>query len=541
MEITRDFGSIAQHEYDLVVIGGGINGAGIFRDACVNGLRALLLEKGDFARGTSSGSTKLIHGGLRYLEYLEFGLVRESLREREILLHTAGHLVHPLRLLFPIYRGRRHGALEVGLGMILYDVLSLGKSLPHHRWLAPERAQLEHGALRREGLRFAFEYADCQVPYPERLVLENVLDGVARGGKAVNYAEVTGFDVTGGRVRAVEVKDVLTGHTAVVSGRLFVNASGPWVDRVLGLAGVDGPRRIGGTRGTHIVLRPEGPLPEQAVYAPAVSDGRPFFTIPWEGFWLIGTTDIRTDESPDSVHATREEVDYLLTEANQLLDTVGLDRSHLVYTYAGIRPLPYTKAKREGAVTRKAIVLRHSRKEPPEGLISVIGGKLTTYRNLGRKVVRLACKTLGRKCQTETASLRLPGAGEVDRNAWERLVEELGVTPASQGHLLSLYGSRAVEILRFARDKGVGAELLVEGAPDLTAEVLFAAEQEGAWRTEDVMLRRTGLALRGWFDETAARQVAQVLGQVHRRSTDEVEQDAQAFVELFRQRYQAGL
>ncbi len=541
MQITRDFESTAKGEYDLVVIGGGINGAGIFRDACVNGLRTLLLEKGDFARGTSSGSTKLIHGGLRYLEYLEFGLVRESLREREILLHTAGHLVHPLRLLFPIYKGRRHGALEVGLGMILYDVLSLGKSLPHHRWLSPARALEEHGALRRQGLRFAFEYADCQVPYPERLVLENILDGVSRGGTALNYAEVTGFDVANGRVRAVEVRDVLTGRTTTVSGRVFVNASGPWVDRVLGLAGVEGPRRIGGTRGTHVVLRPEGHLPKQAVYAPAVSDGRPFFTIPWEGFWLIGTTDIRTDESPDTVHATREEVDYLLTEANQLLETAGLDRDHLVYTYAGIRPLPYTKAKKEGAVTRKAIVVRHSKKEPPEGLISVIGGKLTTYRNLGRKVVRVACKMLGRGCSAETASLPLPGARDLNDSTWEALVSELGVTSASQQHLLNLYGSRAVDVLRFARDKGLGAEPVVEGTPDLAAEVLFAAEREGARRTEDVMLRRTGLALRGWFDRSAALRVAQLLGQVHGWSETQVKQDAEAFLEFFRQRYQAGM
>jgi len=541
LEIPRDFEAATRSDYDLIVIGGGINGAGIFRDACVNGLKTLLLEKGDFAGGTSSGSTKLIHGGLRYLEHLEFGLVRESLHEREVLLNTTRHLVHPLRLLFPIYRGRRYGVVEVALGMILYDVLSLGKSLPRHRWLSADRAVQEHSALRAEGLRVAFEYADCQVPYPERLVLENVLDGVARGGVALNHAEVTGFDLAAGRLRAVHVRDALSGKETTIGARVFVNASGPWVDRVLGLAGVGGPRRIGGTRGTHVVLRPEGTLPEQAVYAPALSDGRPFFTIPWEGFWLIGTTDIRTDESPDTVSATSEEVDYLLGEANQLLQAPGLDREHAVYTYAGIRPLPYAEGKREGAVTRKAILVRHSGKEPPEGLISVIGGKLTTYRNLGRKVVRLVGKQLGKRCGRETADLPLPGARELDESSWASLVAEMAVSPASQRHLLNLYGSRAVEVLRFAREANVGAEPVVEGAPDLAAEVLFSTRHEAAQHVEDVLLRRTGLALRGFFDRDVAKRVSSLMARELGWDETTKREEVDRFLEVFRKRHLAGL
>ncbi len=252
--MARDVNSNGEQEFDLIIIGAGINGAGIARDATMRGLGVLLLDKGDIGSGTSSWSTRLIHGGLRYLEYGEIGLVRESLREREHLLQTAPHLVKPLPLLIPIYRGAKYGPFMLRLGMIAYDVLSFDRSLDRHHMLLPEQTIERAPGIRRDSLRGAALYYDAQVEYAERLVLENVLAARDHGAAIRTGCEVRGLVVERGRVVGVDTRDIQSQADVRYRGRFVMNVAGPWVDRVLQSLSRALPRLIGGTKGSHIVV-----------------------------------------------------------------------------------------------------------------------------------------------------------------------------------------------------------------------------------------------------------------------------------------------
>ncbi|HEX5993034.1 MAG TPA: glycerol-3-phosphate dehydrogenase/oxidase, partial [Thermomicrobiales bacterium] len=320
-------GSPTSHRFDLIVIGAGINGAGIARDAALRGLRVLILDKGDVAGGTTSWSTRLIHGGLRYLEHREVGLVRESLRERERLLRLAPHLVRPLPLLLPIYRGDKRGQWLIRAGMVAYDVLSRGKSLPSHRMLDRASVLGRAPGLAESGLLGAALYHDAQVEYAERLALENVLDARTRGAEVCTYHQVRDILTENGRVAAVVGNDVLTGESFRYAAPVVVNVAGPWVDDVLaGCNRGQQPRMIGGSKGSHIVVDPFLGAPRDALYAEARQDGRPFFIIPWNDLYLIGTTDTRYDGNLDRVIAEDWEIDLLLDETNRVIPSAKLTR-----------------------------------------------------------------------------------------------------------------------------------------------------------------------------------------------------------------------
>src|ERR687886_1316775 len=333
---------IERQVFDVIVIGAGINGAGVARDAAMRGLKVLLLDKGDVASGTSSWSTRLIHGGLRYLEHGEVGLVRESLRERETLLRrVAPHLVRPLPLLIPLYANRRRGPLTVLAGMIAYDLLSPGSSLPPHRMLTPAEALRRAPGLEAEGLKGAALFFDAQAEYAERLALENALDARAHGAAVLTYARVERLVVEGGAVRGVEFLDLLGGAAHAARARVVLNVAGPWVDEVLGGTDAGVERLIGGTKGSHLVVRPFPGAPDAALYVEALEDGRPFFIIPWDGKYLVGTTDERYAGDLDRVRADGREIEYLLREANRAVPSAGLTRADVLYTYPGVRPLPF--------------------------------------------------------------------------------------------------------------------------------------------------------------------------------------------------------
>ena len=389
--------NISEITFDVIVIGAGINGAGIARDAAMRGLKVLVLDKGDIGGGTTSWSTRLIHGGLRYLEHAELGLVRESLRERETLFRIAPHLVKPLPILLPLYEQSARGPLTIRAGMIAYDLLSLDKSLPRHRMLTRDEALVEAPGLNRDGLRGAAIYYDAQVEFAERLVVENVLSAREHGATVITYARVqkaagqfAGRSTDAGQV--VEFVDVRTGAVFAPRGRIIVNAAGPWVDEVLTGVGLPSKRLIGGTKGSHIIVSSFAGAPSTALYVEAESDKRPFFIIPWDGKYLIGTTDIRFTGDLDRVEIDDDEIDYLLRETNRVISQARLTRDAVLYTYAGVRPLPYTGNKDEEGITR-----RHFIRESPdqEGLLSIVGGKLTTYRNLAEQTVDLIGRRLG--------------------------------------------------------------------------------------------------------------------------------------------------
>ena len=389
---------------DVVIIGGGINGAGIARDAAMRGLKVLLIEKGELGCGTTTASTRLIHGGLRYLEHFEFGLVRESLREREILLRIAPHLVRPLAIAIPIYKQSKRGPLTIRAGMILYDLLSWGKSLPGHRMLSRAETLESWPGLNPDGLVGSALYYDAQVEFPERLVVENVHSARECGAEVLTHTLVTNLAVEDGKVSGVEFVGE-DGQKQLAEASIVINAAGPWIDQVLERAPVESPKLIGGTKGSHLVVSPFPTAPPNAIYLEARNDGRPVFIIPWDENYLIGTTDVRFEGDPDEVRCEPWEVDYLLAETNLALPGAHVTRDNILYAYSGVRPLPVTGDKDEQSITRRHFIREHPRLT---NLLSIVGGKLTTYRSLAEECVDLIFRKLGKNsppCRTAVKSL----------------------------------------------------------------------------------------------------------------------------------------
>jgi len=523
---TRVSREIERRPFDLIVIGAGINGAGIARDAALRGLRVLLLDKGGIGSGTSSWATRLIHGGLRYLEYYEIGLVRESLHEREILLHIAPHLVHPLPFLVPIYEGGKRTPLLIRMGMISYDVLSYDKSLPMHRMLSREKAIEREPGLERAGLQGAALYYDAQVEYPERLTLENALSARQEGASVCTYAHVDRLLWAGNRVKGVEFTDLIHGTQHRAGGTITVNASGPWVDDVFQSDGhTQMQKLIGGTKGSHIVVRPFPGAPHEALYVEAGADHRPYFIVPWNDLYLIGTTDFRYKGDLNNVVPDESEIEYLLQETNRAVPGAGLDRDSVLYAYAGVRPLPYQPEGKEGGITRRHIIRDHAPQY--EGLVSIIGGKLTTYRNLAEQAVDMVYRKMGRKATpSATALVPLPGARTPDFEAFARgFTAGSGLPEEANRQLLRVYGTRAVDVLESAR----GRPELLESIADtgaIGAEVPFSFQEETARTLTDVLTHCTMI---GWgpdagvgADERAARIAVQELGWSDSRAQDEV-------------------
>lgn len=511
--VPRD---IQDYPFDLIIIGAGINGAGIARDAAMRGLKVLLLDKGDIGSGTTSWSSRLVHGGLRYLEFYESYLVRESLAEREKLLRVAPHLVKPLLIVVPIYDHSKRGPTMIRLGMIAYDILSLDKSLDNHKMLSRDEALRLVPGLKPDGLRAAAMYYDAQAEYAERLAVENAVSAHEHGAVVLSYTKVERPILENGDVRGAEFTDVLTGERHSARATVTVNVAGPWVDQVLsGMDGYSG-RMVGGTKGSHLIVDPFSGAPVgEMLYYEAISDGRPILVIPWNGRYLIGTTDLRYEGDLDLVVADDDEMDYIIDETNALIPTANLAREDVLFTYSGVRPLPYVPEGIEASITRSHIIRDHA----PEvgGLISIIGGKLTNYRNLARQTVDVAYRKLGREAPpSRTDKVPLPGgatpdfaAFAADFKATSGLVEELAE------RLLKLYGTRAPEVLAEASEDPSLRMPLVEPFTMETgiigAEVLYAFRRELAQRLGDVLLRRSmvGYGPRVGLDvDRAAAEVA---------------------------------
>lgn len=511
-------------DYDLIVIGGGINGAGIARDAALRGLSVLLLEQNDFGSGTSSWSSRLIHGGLRYLEYAEFPLVFESLRERRVLQRIAPHLVQRIRLTIPVYKHGTRPLWLIRLGMMAYDLLSIGKTAPRHRMLSRRTIMAELPGLNSDGLVGGAQYIDAQVTFAERLVVENVIAASESGAVVKNYSPVIGLTVANNTLQNVQFIDGETGNETQVTATVVVNAAGPWVDRVLATVNRALPTFMGGTKGSHIAVAAFNGAPADAIYAETVSDGRPFFIIPWNGQYLIGTTDLRYDGDPGEATASDGEVDYLLHETNRLFPGAELQREDIHFSYAGIRPLPRFESGPESAITRKHIIKKH--RVLARGLVSIIGGKLTTYRNLAEQTVNYVNRKAGAKGEPcRTRRLPLPGAAGI-----EDAGNALGDTKLStrgKERLLSVYGGRARVIADLAKNDPELAELLDSDGTIVAAEVAFAVDCEYAKTLCDIVHRRMMIGLSenqgrhliepiavaaqrrlGWSSKELAQQVA---------------------------------
>ena len=480
---------------DAVVIGGGMAGAGVARDLALRGASVALFEKGDFASGTSSKSSKLIHGGLRYLELGDFKLVRESLREKKTLERLAPHLVRPLPFLVPIYRGAPRGLITVRIGMWLYDLLTPGKTTERYRVLRPVEALTMEPSVRAEDLRGAGLYFDDLLLYPERLCLENVLSAARHGARAFNYCEVEEF-VPGRRgIDGVKVRDLLSGQVQLVRAATIVNCAGPWVDRVRAMAKVAdrSPRVVRTTKGIHCLL-PR--MTDRAVYLSA-RDERMIFVIPWREFSLVGTTDTDFEGDPDRLWATREEVTYLLDEVAKVLPDKRATFDNVSYTYAGVRPLSFEPGAPASKVSRDHKVI-------PEGsdgrFFSVTGTKLTCFRSLAEDVGNRVMRVLGRGEAPRTARLTLDGVdedvGKVEARVWMDVSEEMAATGLSRGTLRTLvetYGRAYPRVLELGRKLPDGFERLCPSNPEIVAQLHHALREELAVSLQDVLLRRTGI------------------------------------------------
>ena len=494
--------------YDVAIIGAGVNGAGIARDAALRGLTTLVVEQDDACSGCSWASSRLIHGGLRYLEYGEIPLVRESLRERRILRSIAGHLVKPLRICIPVYRSGRRGAGLIRLGMIAYDLLSWSKNLPRHRMWSRERILMREPGLRADELRAAACYYDAQVAYAERLVVENLLAARLAGADVRTHTRVADIGIRDRRVESLVCEDRLTGQVERVAVQSVVNAGGPWVDEVLERAGFERPDYVGGTKGSHIVVGRWDGAPQDAYYVEAQADGRPIFIIPWNDMVLIGTTDIRYDGELDAVRASRPEVDYLLAETNRVFPGANLDATDIHYGYAGVRPLPQRTEGPESAITRKHIIESHA--GIARGLVSIIGGKLTTYRNLAEETVDHLARVLDRRLpDSATAYTPLPGAVGIDA-ARQALAGFAPISAAGRKRLLRIYGGRAAGIVELAAMRPELAHCIDDQRLVSAAEIAFTTSEEFPRTLVDIIQRRTMLGL----DADQGRPCYEAVGRV---------------------------
>lgn len=507
-----------EESFDLAIIGGGINGAGIARDAAERGLRVILLEKNDFGSGCSAHSTRLIHGGLRYLEHLEFNLVRESLQEREILLRNYPHLINPLALMVPAYEGNKYNLLKLRIGMWLYDWLSVGKSLPSHKVIDIEEFQDLELGIKRANLEGAVYYYDAQITIAERLVLENILTATERGAVCLNHCEVTEIICSPlhGKYHAqgLRFKDILNGRRPyTIFAKEIINLTGPWVDFDTNMLKeknsfplkIKLPRRIRGTKGSHIVVKPFAGAPTQfGIYNEAKLDKRPFFVLPFklgmnDDLYLIGTTDIFLGfkEDLDHLSISEREIQYLLNEVNDLFPQANLQEASIVKTFCGVRPLPYVDHSKEGSVSRKHFFINHS-KEGINNYYSVVGGKLTTFRSLAKEVVDKFSSNHCYTAERKTLGSNYPeGITFYDyiKQVSQEYAGKYDVNVHTVLHLLMLYGTNTSKVLDLSLENPLLKNKINKDFEDIEAQIVYAIRFEHAYTVEDILERRLTIGL----------------------------------------------
>ncbi|MGH9402497.1 MAG: glycerol-3-phosphate dehydrogenase [Terriglobia bacterium] len=502
--MKRNLDTLSSTKFDLAVIGGGVNGAATAREAALRGLKVALVDAGDLASGTSSRSSKLIHGGLRYLAHGEFKLVREARLERRLMTRLAPHLVTSLPFLLPIYRGDPYSPLKMRAGLSLYDWLGNLGPKDRHRFSTPAETLRSVPQLRAEGLRAGAVYHDSLTD-DARLTFENALDAAQHGAVVVNYAEVRNFAAhasgspNDGSLTSAEVIDRLTGRKHEMASRFWVNAAGPWVDRVRALLPRhDGSKTIRLTKGTHVILPCVSG--STALFAAILPGERIFLMMPWHGHSLLGTTDTEYEGDPAAVRPEGAEIEYLINALNRVLRE-PVKAESVIGGYAGLRALVVERGKNPSANTRE---YRFHRDPWAKNLISICGGKLTTARALAEKLVDVAVSELpGLPAEAGSSPSRhtpFPGghlAGPFEAfvdSARAEATRQFGIPPQAAERLVRTYGSRWSKVLEPARERKDLADPL-PGAPGfLAAEVLFSIREEMAVNLDDFLLRRSGLS-----------------------------------------------
>ncbi len=485
---------LSARRFDLLVVGGGATGAGIAREAALRGLTVALVERGDFGSGTSSKSSRLIHGGLRYLEHRRFGLVRESLAERGVLLRIAPHIVRPLGFLFPIYQGDRVSRWKTELGLTLYDILALGGNVRRHRVLG-KRGVLDHEPLlRTPGLTGGALYWDAQCD-DARLSLATLRSAANHGAVVANYACVTAFEQENGRISGAILEDQLTGAHGTVHARVVINATGPWVDVIRRLEDPGAPSMLAPTRGAHVMVARSRIGHHHAITFLSPIDGRVMFVLPWGDRSYIGTTDTEFTGSIDQVTPTESDMLYLLRSANAIFPAARLGLEDVSFSWAGLRPMMADAAKTPGARSREHLVTIG-----PRGLVSIAGGKLTTYRRMAIDVIHRIGQILQlpvgepNPMKVRSATEPLPGGEAYKVEALFTRGVARGLSEPTVAHLVGQYGSEAPGLYDIADEWPHLKEPVHPHHGAIGAEVVHAVRREYARRLDDVMFRRLSIA-----------------------------------------------
>ena len=546
MPSREDMWNSIPEEADLVVVGAGVTGAGIARDAARRGLRVVLLEQNDIAYGTSSRSSKLIHGGLRYLETYEFSLVFESVSERRVVMDLAPHLVNPMPFLFPVYQGSRKSLRMISAGMWLYDGLALFRSPKRHRTLNPSEVAKEEPLLKQEGLQGAPVYYDCSTD-DARLTLETIIDATQNGAVVATWARVDALVKNEqGRIAGVVVKNARDGSLKEVNAHAVINATGPWTDEVLAMSGPRKGQLLRPTKGVHIVVDRQKLPVEHAVVLFHPDDSRVLFALPWGERTYVGTTDTDYDGVPGEEAATLEDVDYLIAAPNHCFPTSQITRDDVVSTWAGLRPLIAPEPE-VGEMAESQVSREHQIVIGEDGLITIAGGKLTTYRKMAQECVDVAVNllTLSGKLPEdlqsgETTKFPLPGAvGWPEDDDHARVADELvevcdcDISAAVARHLVDTYGMRAFELAKLCAADPSLTDPIVPGRVEIMAQVDFGVKEELAVSVSDIMTRRTQIFFRDFEQglgsvEKVATRMAHLIGwsdEEKQKSVDEYKVD----------------
>lgn len=552
----------ANPDISVLIIGGGVNGIGLLRDLALNGVDALLVERGDFGGGTSAGSSHMLHGGIRYLENGEFRLVNEALHERDRMLRNAPHYAKPLRTTIPVFRwfsgllnaplkflslldrpGER-GALVIKLGLTLYDFLvRVDRQLPRHEFRLREAALREYPQL-NPAVVCAASYYDAWMPYPERICLEMALDAAAshEGARPLNYVSAVAGDKD-----SVTLRDELSGEEYRVRPQVVVNATGPWIDFVNSGLGRGEQRFIGGTKGSHLILdHPEllAAARDSEIFFEN-DDGRIVLILPYFNRVMIGTTDIRLDD-PDEAVTTDAEIDYLLAMVDRVFPGIRVQRSQIVFTFSAVRPLPYSEDSATGQISRDhSIRSLPANAERAYPIHSLIGGKWTTFRAFAEGAADIVLGDLGQGRQAHTRDLSIGGGrayppDEAAREQWLRDLQARCALPLERlSQLFERYGTRAETIALFiaqASDKALTAHPAYS-----RRELEFMLKHEQVARLDDLLLRRTLMAMLGEVSPALLAELAELCAKTLCWSEAHKAAEIQRAIELLRVKHRMEL
>lgn len=539
--MKRNLTQLSSQTYDLLIIGGGIYGAFAAWDAALRGLSVALVEKGDFGGATSSNSLKIIHGGLRYLQHADFKRMRESIRERRILMGIAPHLVHPLPCIMPTYGHGMKGREVMGVALLMNDLVGCDrnrlpdpqKRLPNGRLLSREEILRMVPGLETHGLSGGALWYDCQTHNSERLLFSILHAAVGAGAQVANYAEVTGFLKEGNRIIGVQATDRMSNDGFEIRARMVLNSSGPWVDQVLGL--MNGPQPLKGapparkflpSKAMNLVVRRQI-IPEYAVGVSSkfefkdadavISKGsRLFFITPWRNYSLIGTTHLPYNGDPENFRISEKDIQEFMDQVNEAYPPAAIKRDEISHFYGGLLPMDGNASKNGQVTLVKHYHLHdHLTEDGIDGLVTVVGVKYTTARDVAARSIDVVCKKLGKKFPASATPHTPVHGGEIERFD-DYLAHEIAKRPwklrtETLRHLIYTYGTAYPEVLRYLEEQQFWAAQISLGSPVLRAEVLFGIREEMAQKLSDVVLRRTELGSAGPPGEEAVINCAEIM------------------------------